>query len=49
MEVSFQDYGRPLEVVSEFKYLGGVIIASDDDCPEVVGNLIKVWRRWARM
>ena len=47
--VAFQDYGRPLVSVSEFNYLGRMLTALDDNWPAVVGNLIKVWNRWARM
>ena len=49
MEVDFQAYGRPLVVVSEFKYLGRVLTASYDNWPEVVGNLGKARKLWARM
>ena len=49
MEVDFQAYGRPLVVVSKFKYIRRVLTASDDDLPAVVGSLRKARRRWARM
>ena len=35
----FSVYGRPLDVVTSFKYLGQLISAADDDWPEVVRNL----------
>ena len=41
MVVDFQDYEISLETVMAFKYLGRVIIALDDEWPEVVANLQK--------
>ena len=38
-EWSFEAYGEPLENVTVFKYLGGVMTAVDDNWPAVVGNL----------
>ena len=49
---AFSAYGRPLDMVIYFKYLGGVISAADDDWPEVVRNLAKaraVWRKLTRI
>ena len=40
---------RPLEMVTSFKYLGRVLSAADDYCPEVVQNLVKAWTVWRRM
>ena len=48
-KVFFQAYRRPLDAVLEFKYLGRVLTAPDDYCPEVVENLRKARRRWAWM
>ena len=45
MVVAFHAYVRPLVVMSELKYLGRVLTASDDDCPEVVGKFRKVQKR----
>ena len=45
--VAFLAYGRPLEAVSDVKYLGRVLTDSDENCPVVVGNLRKARRRWA--
>ena len=45
--VAFQAYGRHLEAISEFKYLGRVLTASDDSWLAVVGKLSKAWRHWA--
>ena len=33
----------------EFKYLGRILTATDDDWPEVVGNLRKARRSWGRL
>ena len=38
---AFQSYGWILEVVLLFKYLGRVLTASDDYCPELVYNFRK--------
>ena len=34
----FEAYGAPIESVTEFKYLGIILTATDDDCPAVVGT-----------
>ena len=44
----FSTYGPPLEMVTYFRYLGRLILAANDDFPEVIWNLAKaraVWRR----
>ena len=44
----FSAYGRPLEMVTYFRYLRRVILAADDDWPAVVMSLYwerEVWRR----
>ena len=38
---------RSLTHVSSFKYLGGILSASDDDWPAVVRNLIQERNKWA--
>ena len=38
---AFGAYGLPLEMVTSFKYLGRLILATDDHCPAVVRNLAK--------
>ena len=43
--VEFQAYRRPLVAVVEFKYLGRVLIDSDDDWLMMVGNLRKAQKR----
>ena len=48
MERDFETYGEPLENVTEFKYLGRVLTAGDDDWPAVVGKIRKVRKSWGR-
>ena len=48
-ERAFDAYGKPLETVSTFKYLGRVMTAGDDDWPEVAGNLVKARKSWGRL
>ena len=38
---AFQDYGRPLDTVTSFKYLGRVLNEVENYWPEVVGDLNK--------
>ena len=45
----FEAYGVPIESVTEFKYLGIILTATDDDWPEVVGNLGKLRRSWGHL
>ena len=47
--VAFQTYRRNLVAVSEFKCLGRVMTALDDDWMAVVGNVRKSRKRWAHM
>ena len=44
VERDFQAYGRPLDTVTPFKYLGWVLMAADDDWPVVIGNLWNAWK-----
>ena len=49
---AFRVYGRPLEMVPSFKYLGRVLLKAEDDFPLVVQNLAgvrTVWRRMSRV
>ena len=48
-EQAFEAYGAPIESVSEFKYLGRILTATDDDWPAVVGNLRKARRSLGRL
>ena len=46
---TFNTYGRPLEMVNSFRYLGRVISGSYDDWPAVFRNLEKARSVWRRM
>ena len=48
-ERAFGAYGKPLESVATFKYLGRVVTAGDDNCPEVAVNLVKARKSWGRL
>ena len=48
-ERAFEAYGKPLDTVSTFKYLGRVMTAGDDNWPEVAGNLVKSQKSWGRL
>ena len=48
-ERAFEAYWKPLEMVSNFKYLGQVMTAGDDDWPAVAGNLVKARKSWGRL
>ena len=45
----FHAYGKPMEAVLEFRYLGRLLTATDDDWPEVVGNIRKARVSWVRL
>ena len=48
----FHAYGKRMEAVSEFRYLGRLITATDDDWSAVAGNIQKarvIWGRLARV
>ena len=45
-ERAFEAYGKLIESVTEFKYLGRILTATDNDWPAVVGNLGKARRSW---
>ena len=49
LERAFHAYGKPMEAVSEFCYLGRLLTAMDDDWPAVAGNIRKAWVRWGRL
>ena len=46
---AFSTYGRPLEMMTSFRYLGRLISAVDNDWAAVVRNLGKAWAVWRRM
>ena len=49
MEQAFHAYGQPMEAVSEFRYLGRILTATDNDWTEVAGNIKKARRSWGRL
>ena len=49
LERSFEMYGAPIDSVSEFKYLGRIVTATEDDWLAVIGNLRKESRSWGRL
>ena len=49
MERAFEAYGAPINSMSKFKYLGRILTATDNNWPEVVGNLRKAQRSWGRL
>ena len=49
MERSFEAYGETIKNVTEFKYLGRVLTAGNDDWPAVVGNIGKAQSSWERL
>ena len=48
-ERAFEAYGRKINQVQEFRYLGRVLTATDDDWPEVARNLYRSRATWGRM
>ena len=46
-ETVFTSYGVPLAQVNSFKYIGWIIMAVDDDWPELVRDLQKARCKWA--
>ena len=48
----FSAYGRTLDMVPYFKYLGRILLAEDDDWIVVIQNMTKsraVWRKMTRI
>ena len=45
----FHAYGKRVEAVSEFRYLGRLLTATDDDWPAVAGNIRKSRVSWGRL
>ena len=46
---AFSTYGRTLEMIPPFKYLGRVLLTADDDWPVVIRNMTKAWAFWRSM
>ena len=47
--MAFEVYGKQIQAVPRFTYLGRVMTAGDDECPAVAGNLAKARTSWGRM
>ena len=47
--MDFEAYGKQLEAVPSFKYLGRIMTAGEDDLPAVAGNLVKARKSWGRL
>ena len=47
--MAFEVYGKQIESVPRFTYLGRVMTAGDDDWPAVAGNLEKARKIWGRL
>ena len=45
-EMAFEVYGKQLQTVPSFKYLGRILMAGYDDWPAVVVNLGKAQNIW---
>ena len=48
-ERAFNAYGKRMQSVKEFRYLGRILTSTDDDWPEVARNLQKERATWGRM
>ena len=48
-ETAFEVYGKQLNTVPSFKYLGRILTAGDDDWTAVAGNLGKARKSWGRL
>ena len=48
-EMAFEVYGKQLQSVPSFQYLGRTMTAGDNDWPTVAGNLGKARKRWGRL
>ena len=49
LERAFHAYGKSMETVLEFRYLGRLLTATDDDWPAVAGNIKKARLSWGRL
>ena len=47
--MAFEVYGKQLQSVPSFQYLGRTLTAGDDDWPAVAGNLGKARKSWGRL
>ena len=46
---AFKAYGEPMDAVLEFKYLGRILTATDNDWPVVAGNIKKARQSWGQL
>ena len=49
LEKAFHAYGRRMDLVREFRYLGRTLTSTDDDWPAVARILQKAWATWGRL
>ena len=49
MERAFEAYGRKINAVQEFRYLGRMLTATDNDWPAVARNLHRARTTWGRL
>ena len=48
-ERAFHAYGKRMQSVTEFRYLGRILTSTDDDWPAVARNLQKARVTWGRL
>ena len=49
LERAFHAYRQPIEAVLEFRYLGRILTATDDNWTAVAGNIMKARRIWGQL
>ena len=47
--MAFEVYGKQIQSVPRFKYLGRFLTEGDDEWPEVAGNLENSRKSWGRL
>ena len=48
-DLAFHAYRKPMEAMSECRYLGRLLMATDDEWTEMTGNIRKAWVSWGRL
>ena len=48
-EMAFEVYGKQIQSVPRFKYLGRILTEGDDNWPAVAGNLENARKSWGRL
>ena len=48
-EMAFEVYGKQIQSVPRFKYLGRILTEGDDNWPVVAGNFSKARKSWGRL